>query len=85
MASKIAKVVSHFKRHPRDLFFFLGQIIFGYCHSFIKLWALITFWNVGWGSRDLTDAEADGDEFLEEKVDVGDDVSFENYDVKVRR
>ncbi|QDS74940.1 hypothetical protein FKW77_004497 [Venturia effusa] len=60
VASKIAKIVPHFKKHPGDLIFFPGQIVFGYFHSFIKLWALFTFWNVGWGSRDLEKVEAGG-------------------------
>lgn len=61
VASKMAKIVPHFKRHPADLIFFPGQVVFGYVHSLIKLWALITFWNVGWGTRDLAKVEAGGD------------------------
>lgn len=62
VASKIAKIIPHFKRHARDLVFFPGQILFGYVHSLIKLWALFTFWNVGWGTRDLAKVEAGGDD-----------------------
>ncbi|TID15245.1 nucleotide-diphospho-sugar transferase [Venturia nashicola] len=60
VASKMAKIVPHFKRHPSDLMFFPGQVVFGYVHTFIKLWALFTFWDVGWGTRDLAKVEEDG-------------------------
>lgn len=62
VASKIAKIVPLFKRHPRDLVFFPGQVLFGYFHSLIKLWALFTFWNVDWGTRDLAKVEGGGDD-----------------------
>lgn len=61
VASKMAKIVPHFKRHPEDLVFFPGQVLFGYFHSLIKLWALLTFFDVAWGTRDLAKVEAGGD------------------------
>lgn len=57
----MAKIVPHFRRHPEDLVFFPGQVLFGYFHSLIKLWALLTFFDVAWGTRDLAKVEAGGD------------------------
>ena len=34
-----------------------GYILFGYFHSVIKVWALLTFWNVKWGSRVLDEGD----------------------------
>lgn len=70
VASKMAKIVPHFQRHPKDLRFFFGQVVFGYVHSLIKLWALLTFWNVGWGTRDLAKVEAGGDGFAKQDENV---------------
>ncbi len=49
--SKLVKPFPHFVRNPRDLIWLPGYILFGYFHSFIKLYAMFTFYIVAWGSR----------------------------------
>lgn len=49
--SKLVKPLPHFWRHPRDLAYLPGYLVFGYFHSLIKLYALATFYNKAWGSR----------------------------------
>ena len=39
----------NFRRHPADLVYLPGHILFGSFHPLIKLWALLTFWNTAWG------------------------------------
>lgn len=51
LASKLVKPFPHFRQHPKDLLFLPGYILFGYYHSLIKLYALITFWDVAWSGR----------------------------------
>ncbi|KAJ4024580.1 hypothetical protein NW752_003147 [Fusarium irregulare] len=51
--SKVIKLIPHFLKYPQDFPLMVCQIVFGYLHSFIKLWALITFWDCGWSGRDL--------------------------------
>ncbi|KAJ4136516.1 hypothetical protein NW768_004131 [Fusarium equiseti] len=51
--SKVVKLIPHFLQYPQDFPLMIFQIIFGYLHSFIKLWALITFWDCGWSGRNL--------------------------------
>lgn len=46
ICSKMVKLVTYFWREPLDLVFFPGYVAFAYFHSFIKLWALVTFWDV---------------------------------------
>ena len=53
--TKLVKPWPHFRRYPRDLVFLPGYILFGYAHSLVKLWALLTFWDISWGSRRLSD------------------------------
>lgn len=49
--SKLVKPFPHFWRRPEDLIWLPGYILFGYFHSFIKLYATLTFWVTAWGSR----------------------------------
>lgn len=53
MLSKLIKLVPHFFHHPSDLIHLPGYYVFAYAHSFIKLYAMLTFWNTHWGGRDL--------------------------------
>ena len=55
-----------------DLLWLPACILFGYAHSLIKLWALVTFWDVGWGSRVLDESDAG--------PDMGSDISGEGKD-----
>ncbi|KAF5233555.1 hypothetical protein FAUST_8099 [Fusarium austroamericanum] len=51
--TKVVKLIPHFLRHPSDFPLMICQVLFGYAHSFIKLWAWITFWDCGWSGRNL--------------------------------
>jgi cellulose synthase/poly-beta-1,6-N-acetylglucosamine synthase-like glycosyltransferase len=51
LCSKLVKVYPYFLRNPQDLKYLPFYIIFGYYHSFIKLYAMFTFWVCAWGSR----------------------------------
>ncbi|KAK6432387.1 hypothetical protein LTR95_011446, partial [Oleoguttula sp. CCFEE 5521] len=52
-ATKLVKLTPYFLRHPEDLSMLPGYFAFAYFHSFIKLYALLTFWNCHWGGRNL--------------------------------
>ncbi|WZH45922.1 nucleotide-diphospho-sugar transferase [Fusarium acuminatum] len=54
--TKVVKIIPHFLRHPSDFPLVICQILFGYAHSFIKLWALVTFWDCDWSGRNLSEA-----------------------------
>jgi hypothetical protein len=53
LASKLVKLTPYFFRQPKDLIFLPGYYAFAYFHSLIKLYALLTFWNVTWSGREL--------------------------------
>jgi hypothetical protein len=53
--TKVVKIIPHFLRHPSDFPLVICQILFGYAHSFIKLWALVTFWDCDWSGRNLSE------------------------------
>ncbi|KAF2726584.1 hypothetical protein EJ04DRAFT_453054 [Polyplosphaeria fusca] len=57
-ASKMIKLVPYFLRHPHDLIYIPGYILFAYYHSLIKLWALVTFGSNAWCGRNLAAVEA---------------------------
>lgn len=73
LASKLVKPYPHFWQHPRDLVYLPGCILFGYAHSLIKLYALVTFWDVAWGGRTLSAEEEEGEAVLEtpKEEDIG--------------
>ena len=76
LLSKTVKTIPHFRRHPRDLVFLPGCILFGYVHSVMKLWALLTFWDVSWGSRALDEGgEGDGGPDMGEEEEEGIDLA----------
>jgi hypothetical protein len=52
---KLYKVLPYFSRYPEDLIYLPAYIAFIYCHSLIKLWAGVTFYELAWGSRVLED------------------------------
>lgn len=58
ICTKMIKLATYYWRQPRDLVFFPGYILFAYFHSFIKLWALLTFWDISWAGRNLEIADA---------------------------
>jgi cellulose synthase/poly-beta-1,6-N-acetylglucosamine synthase-like glycosyltransferase len=51
LGSKLVKILPHFSRNPGDVLYFPVYVLFGYYHSFIKLWALFTVHSLSWGSR----------------------------------
>ena len=51
--TKATKVSNYFRRNPQDISLFPAYLAFAYFHSFIKLWALLTFWDCTWSGRNL--------------------------------
>ena len=51
LVTKMVKVMPYFWKEPKDLVLVPGYIVFGYAHSFIKLYALLTFWDISWAGR----------------------------------
>ena len=51
--SKIPKLVPYFWRNPSDLGYLPTYYLFAYFHSFLKLWAMLTVWDVAWSGRTL--------------------------------
>jgi cellulose synthase/poly-beta-1,6-N-acetylglucosamine synthase-like glycosyltransferase len=54
LLTKLVKLTPYFLRYPRDLMFLPAYYAFAYFHSFIKLYAFLTFWNTTWEGRNLT-------------------------------
>lgn len=57
LSTKVIKIAPYFAEYPRDLVLLPGYVLFGYFHSLIKLYALLTVWDISWGGRKL-DVEA---------------------------
>ncbi|KAH8901792.1 hypothetical protein BR93DRAFT_387090 [Coniochaeta sp. PMI_546] len=51
--TKTIKVFPYYVRHPEDIVLFPFYILFAYFHSFIKLYALLTFYSCAWSGRNL--------------------------------
>lgn len=66
--SKLIKPFPYFWRNPKDLVYLPGSILFGYLHSFIKLYAMLTFWVTAWGSRKAVDMKTDDADTNPEKA-----------------
>ncbi|KAK3904285.1 glycosyltransferase [Staphylotrichum tortipilum] len=62
LLTKTVKVFDYFRRHPRDIPLFPFYVLFAYFHSFIKLWALFTFWDCTWSGRALDKIKVDPSE-----------------------
>jgi hypothetical protein len=45
---KFAKIILQFRKHPKDLVYFPGYVLFGYVSSGIRLWAMFTCWEGQW-------------------------------------
>ncbi|KAK3397522.1 glycosyltransferase like family 2-domain-containing protein [Sordaria brevicollis] len=65
--SKTVKALRYFSTYPQDLWLFPAYVLFGYFHSFIKLWALFTFWDYSWSGRNLAAITAGGNDADEGK------------------
>ncbi|KAL2444032.1 Type 2 glycosyltransferase [Exophiala dermatitidis] len=75
LGSKLVKLVPYFLRHPLDLVYLPGYFAFAYFHSFIKLYAGLTFWVTAWGGRDL-------DKVNDDQGDSGDDDGSDDDDYR---
>lgn len=53
LLGKFVKLVPYLRRNPGDVKFFPFYVIFAYFHSFLRLWALLTFWDCTWSGRNL--------------------------------
>jgi hypothetical protein len=53
MATKIVKLLPYFKDNPGDLWVVPFYWMFGYWHSLLKIWAMLTFWECTWSGRTL--------------------------------
>ena len=51
IATKVVKLIPHFKAYPLDIFYFPGYVLFAYYYSFQRLYAILTCWDVSWSSR----------------------------------
>ncbi|KAH3905530.1 hypothetical protein HBI56_200340 [Parastagonospora nodorum] len=49
-AMKFVKILAHFKKHPTDVVYFPGYVIYGYWCTPVKIWALLTWWNASWAT-----------------------------------
>lgn len=58
LASKQLKMLQHFKRYPEDMRFIPVLWLFSYYHTFISLYALITFNSESWVGRLATTASS---------------------------
>lgn len=58
LATKVVKLIPHFKRHPTDVIFFGPYVLFAYYHSWIKMRALFTFYDCTWEGRDIAKIDA---------------------------
>ncbi|KAF2185243.1 glycosyltransferase family 2 protein [Zopfia rhizophila CBS 207.26] len=50
MGMKFVKLIPHFLSYPVDLVYFPVYLLFGYFSSFVKIWAMLTCWDVYWGT-----------------------------------
>ncbi|KZF21994.1 glycosyltransferase family 2 protein [Xylona heveae TC161] len=55
--SKSIKLIGHFVRYPEDIVLLPVSMLFGYFHSFIKLYAFLTLNVTTWGSREGADTD----------------------------
>lgn len=53
LCTKMVKLIAYFWREPLDLLFFPFYVFFAYFSSLVKLWALLTFWNIAWSGRNV--------------------------------
>ncbi|GJD00486.1 glycosyltransferase family 2 [Colletotrichum higginsianum] len=63
--TKTIKLWPHIVRHPADVPLLIFQVLFVYVHSFIKLWALVTFYDCAWLGRNLEAVDAEAEELQE--------------------
>ncbi|KAK0658020.1 glycosyltransferase like family 2-domain-containing protein [Cercophora newfieldiana] len=70
--TKIIKVAPYYWKHPQDVWMFPGYLAYAYAHSFIKFWALVTFWDCKWSGRNLDAIKVDPTNSDETPVEIED-------------
>lgn len=82
LGSKFVKQAPFFYHNPQDLWLFPLSVLFGYFHSFVKLWALLTFYDHSWSGRNLAIMENQNDDGNDDDSndDDGDDSSDDDDD-----
>lgn len=55
IAMKVVKILPHFRKHPRDLVYFPGYLVFGYWCTLVKIWAMLTCWNASWATAKVNE------------------------------
>lgn len=55
LGTKFAKPWSHYKAYPEDLYLCVPQILFGYVHGLLRIYAILTASNVEWSGRKTQD------------------------------
>ena len=73
LASKMVKLIPHFRRCPWDILLIPAYLIFAYVHSLYKLFALFTFYKVNWGGRNLAAVDASAQDNNNDSDDDRDD------------
>lgn len=73
LGSKLIKIAPFFYRNPQDVWLFPFQVLFAYFHSFVKLWALLTFYDCSWGGRNLAAVQAEADRDIQSTDDENND------------
>ena len=54
VALKFNKVSHHFSNYPKDLVWFIPYVLFGWYCSFVKIWAMVTWYKIEWEVAELT-------------------------------
>lgn len=62
IALKYFKIFAHFQKHPRDIVYFPAYLVFGYWCTFVKIWAMLTCWNVSWATAKVSNEVDDARE-----------------------
>ena len=57
VAFKFIKVLAHFRKYPTDIVYFPAYLLFGYFHSIIKTYALVTCMNASWATAETVNAK----------------------------
>ncbi|KAK3497202.1 nucleotide-diphospho-sugar transferase [Neurospora hispaniola] len=78
--TKTIKVFRYFSTYPQDIWLFPAYVLFAYFHSFIKLWALFTFYDHAWSGRNLAaltkgEKKDDGEELSPQSLCDDDEIS----------
>lgn len=67
MATRTAKLLPHLWFRPQDIIYVPAFILFGYYFAIMKIYALFTLHETGWGTRQGVGAPADANEAEDER------------------